>query len=140
MRLAVEALNRFECYLINTMADAGELVRLVDHPALGVHYDTHHMHIEEPDVAAAIRSVTPELSHVHISENDRGIPGAGQVAWDATFAGLREAGYDGWLTIEAFSRRDAEFAAAIHIWREFAPAHDIAERGLAFLRAAWPNP
>jgi len=140
VRLAVEALNRFECYLVNTMEAARELVARVDHPALGVHYDTHHMHIEERDVARAIERVADVLVHVHVSENDRGIPGSGQVDWAGTFASLRRVGYDGWLTIESFSRADPEFAGAIHVWRDYAvDADEVAREGLAFLRASWPE-
>ncbi|MEM7307238.1 MAG: sugar phosphate isomerase/epimerase [Planctomycetota bacterium] len=136
--LAIEALNRFECYLVNTMSAARRLARLVDHPSLGVHYDTHHMHIEERDVTAAVEHVRDELRHVHISENDRGVPGAGQVNWADTFAALRSVGYDGWLTIESFSRADAQFAGDIHIWRDFArDADQVATEGLAFLRSSW---
>lgn len=136
--LAIEALNRFECYLVNTMSAARDLVQRVDHPNLGVHYDTHHMHIEERSAARAIEHVRGELRHVHISENDRGVPGSGQVRWEETFAALQAAGYDGWLTIESFSRADPEFAGAIHIWRDFArDADEVARDGLAFLRTSW---
>ena len=141
IQLAIEALNRFECYLVNTMEDARALVRSVDHPALGVHYDTHHMHIEERDAEAAIERVRDELRHVHISENDRGVPGTGQVNWVDTFAALHRVGYDGWLTIESFSRMDPDFAGAIHIWRDFArDPQEVATRGLAFMREAWAWP
>ena len=55
-----------------------------------------------------------------------------------TFAALRRVEYDGWLTIESFSRADPEFASAIHIWRDFArSADEVATDGLGFLRAAW---
>jgi len=136
--LAFEALNRFECYLVNTMSDARALVRAAEHPNLGVHYDTHHMHIEEPDVSAAIELARDDIRHVHVSENDRGVPGSGQVNWTDTFRSLRMIGYDGWLTIESFSRLDPEFAAAIHIWRDFArDPEEVYTRGLEFMRGMW---
>ena len=134
--LAPEALNRFECYLINTAAQLRTLCERVDHPSLRAHYDTHHMHIEEGDAAAAVRHCAPVLGHVHFSDNDRGVPGRGQVAWEATFAALRETGYDGWFVIEAFSRLDPEFAAAIHVWRDyFADPEEVCREGFAFVRA-----
>lgn len=135
--LAIEALNRFECYLVTTMRDARELVSLVAHPSLGVHYDTHHMHIEERDVSAAIELAGDQIRHVHISENDRGVPGAGQVNWADSFAGLKRIGYDGWLTIESFSRADPKFARLIHVWRDFAESEEIYTKGLAFVRDSW---
>ncbi|MDP6763809.1 MAG: sugar phosphate isomerase/epimerase [Planctomycetota bacterium] len=136
--LACEFLNRFECYLLNTAADARELVRAVDHPSFSMLYDTHHAHIEEQDVADAILSSATEIGHVHVSENDRGVPGRGLVDWATTFRCLKEIGYDGWLMIEAFSRLDPQFAAAVHIWRDFSNDPDEVQRdGFTFVRDRW---
>ena len=88
LMMAIEYLNRFECYFLNTAAAAVELVKAVNHPNFRTMYDTFHAHIEEKDPAAAIRTVAPVLAHVHISENDRGTPGTGQVNWDETFKTL----------------------------------------------------
>ncbi len=138
LTLAIEYLNRFECYFLNTAAQAVELVRLVDHPHFRAMYDTFHAHIEEKDPAAAIRTIAPVLAHVHISENDRGTPGTGQVNWDAIFRTLREVGYDGWLTIEAFGRALPDLAAATKIWRDLFPsAEEVYTRGIAFIRSRW---
>lgn len=133
--LAPEALNRFECYLVNTAAQLRALCERVRHSSVRAHYDTHHMHIEERSAAAAIAACAPVLGHVHLSENDRGVPGRGQVDWPGTFAALRRAGYDGWCVIEAFSRADAAFAAGIHVWRDYFDApEDVCREGLAFAR------
>ena len=136
--LALEPLNRFECYLANTVAQGLRLVELADHPSVTLHYDTHHMHIEERCAADAIGIAATALGHVHISENDRGVPGRGQVAWGSTFEALRAADYDGWLTIEAFGTADPEFAAAIHIWRDFVDdPMTLAREGLGFIQGQW---
>ncbi len=132
--LAPEALNRFECYLINTASQLSELCLRVDHPSLLAHYDTHHMHIEERNAGAAVRTCAEVLGHVHLSENDRGVPGRGQVDWRGTFDALRETGYDGWCVIEAFSRLDPTFAGSIHVWRDyFAAPEDVCSEGLRFV-------
>lgn len=132
--LCPEALNRFECYLYNTMADLKTLVEAVDHPNVGAMYDTHHSNIEEKSQSAALRTIAPVLKHVHISENDRGTPGSGQVQWEDVFPTLREIGYDGWLTIEAFSTIIPEFANAINVWRDYSPAKEIYTQGLEFIK------
>jgi D-psicose/D-tagatose/L-ribulose 3-epimerase len=76
------------------------------------------------------------LGHVHLSENNRGVPGRGQVDWRGTFAALQEVGYDGWCVIEAFSRLDPEFAAAIHVWRDyFVDPKEVCVDGLRFAKA-----
>ena len=135
LMLAIEYLNRFECYLINTVAQAKQLVGMVNHPNFRTMYDTFHAHIEEKDPAAAIRAVAPMLAHVHISENDRGTPGSGQVNWAATFGSLKEIKYDGWMVIEAFGRALPDLAAATRIWRDLFPsAEEVYTKGLAFMK------
>ena len=134
--LALEALNRFECYLCNTMGQLRRLVELTNHPSVRAMFDTHHANIEEKHQANAIRTIAPHLAHVHLSENDRGTPGSGHVNFAEALSTLASVGYDGWMTIEAFSRADPGFANAINVWREFSPAWDIAEGGHAYLRQA----
>jgi len=138
IRLALEFLNRFECYLLNTTEQTLALLDRVDHPAVGVHYDTHHAHLEEHDVGAAIRGAGDRIYHVHISESHRGTPGRGQVRWAETFEALRAIGYDGWMTIEAFGRIDTEFASAVHIWRDLYPSPEqVYEEGFQLIHTMW---
>ncbi len=133
--LCPEALNRFECYLVNTMEQLLKLVRLTDHPNIRGMFDTHHANVEEKSFSRAIETISPVLTHVHISENDRGTPGDGHVDFDEVFAALARIGYKGWLTIEAFSRNDPDFANAIGVWREFSKPWDIAEKGYTFIQS-----
>lgn len=132
--LVPEAINRFECYLCNTMAQLRHLVELTNHPNVRAMFDTHHANIEEKSQASAIKTIAPVLVHVHLSENDRGTPGSGHINFREALTTLKAVGYDGWMTVEAFSRSDPSFANAINVWREFSPAWDIAETGHAFLR------
>lgn len=132
--LAMEALNRFECYLCNTMEQLTRLVKAADHPNVKAMFDTHHANVEEKKYSEAIDMVAPVLAHVHISENDRGTPGDGHVPFDEAFSSLARNNYSGWLTIEAFSRNDPDFANAIGVWREFSKPWDIAEKGFEFIR------
>jgi D-psicose/D-tagatose/L-ribulose 3-epimerase len=132
--LTPEALNRFECYLCNTMEQLVNLVKRVDHPNVKAMFDTHHANMEEKKFSTAIQTIAPVLAHVHISENDRGTPGDGHILWDETFATLAATGYKGWLTIEAFTRSDPDFANAINVWREYSKPWDMAENGLTFIR------
>lgn len=132
--LAIEALNRFECYLCNTMEQLALLVNKVGHPNVKAMFDTHHANIEEKKIQEAIRSIAPLLAHVHISENDRGTPGDGHVPWEETFSTLAEINYKGWLTIEGFTRNDPDFANSINVWREYSKPWEMAENGLRFIK------
>ena len=138
VRLALEALNRFECYLFNTMEQLGSIVEEADHPAIKGMYDTFHANIEEKDPVAAIKTIKKHMIHVHLSENDRGTPGRGHVPWDATYKALRAAKYDGWLTIEAFGRAMPALAAATRVWRDFFPDREqVYREGFKNIKTGW---
>jgi D-psicose/D-tagatose/L-ribulose 3-epimerase len=138
IKLSVEPLNRFECYVLNSAADAAEVVRRVDEPNYGYLYDTFHFNIEENSLTDAILATFQEINHIHISENNRGIPGAGHIAFQPVFAALKKGGYDGWLTIEAFGSALPDLAAATKIWRPiFERSEDVYERGYKLMREGW---
>lgn len=135
VKLGVEALNRFECYFLNAHADAARFARDVGHPACGMMYDTFHSNIEEKDIVGTLGEIKDKLCHIHISENDRSTPGAGNVNWEKNFRGIGNIGYDGWLVIEAFGLALPELAAATRIWRRmFDDELELAEQGLAFMK------
>ena len=102
VQLAIEPLNRFETYFLNTTVDAVALCDEVAHPNAGILWDTFHANIEEKHIGDSLLQAGPHLKHVHTCENDRGIPGSGHVEWNSVFAALRDLKYDGWLTIESF--------------------------------------
>lgn len=133
--LGVEALNRFETYLLNTHADSARFVREVDHPNARMMYDTFHANIEEKDIAQAIRDCHDVCALVHISENDRSTPGSGNVDWDTNFDTLKEVGYDGWMVVEAFGLALPELVAATKIWRRMYESEEqLASDALAFMK------
>lgn len=136
--LCIEYLNRFECYFLTTAADAKKLVTAVGHSHFRTMYDTFHAHIEEKNPSSAIKTVADVMAHVHISENDRGTPGTGQVRWDESFKALRETGYDGWVVIEAFGRALPDLAAATRVWRDLFPSpSEVYTEGLKLIKQKW---
>ena len=135
MTMAIEPLNRFETFFLNTAADAARLCAEINHPNIGVLFDTFHANIEEKEIGAGYRTVGPHLKHVHTCENDRGIPGSGHVEWPSVFAALRDLKYDGWLTIESFGFALPNLSAAAAIWRDIEKSPEsIASEGVKFLR------
>ncbi len=133
--LAIEPLNRFETFFLNTAADSAALCDQVGHPNVGILFDTFHANIEEKDIAAGYRTVAKHLKHVHTCENDRGIPGSGHVEWPAVFQALRDIHYDGWLTIESFGFALGDLSSAAAIWRDIEKTPEsIAFEGVKFLR------
>ncbi|EAQ04243.1 Putative epimerase [Pseudooceanicola batsensis HTCC2597] len=136
--LALEHLNRFETYFLNTMEQARAYADRVDHPAFGIMYDTFHANIEEQDQAGAIRHLGDRMHVLHVSENDRGVPGRGQIDFAAVAGAAKAAGFDGHVVVEAFGAGVPELAAATRVWRPLFPdfetlfteAHD-------FIRRTW---
>jgi D-psicose/D-tagatose/L-ribulose 3-epimerase len=133
--LAIEPLNRFETFFLNTAADAAKICDEVNHPNVGVLFDSFHANIEEKDIAAGYRTLGRHLKHVHACENDRGIPGSGHVEWPAIFQALRDMNYDGWLTIESFGFALGDLSAAAAIWRDIEKTPEsIPFEGVKFLK------
>jgi D-psicose/D-tagatose/L-ribulose 3-epimerase len=138
--LAIEPLNRFETYFLNTIDDGVALCEAVNHPRVGLLFDTFHANIESKDVAAALVRGGRHVKYVHMSENDRGTPGTGHVDWAGVFKALGAIGYDGWLTIESFGFALGDLSAAAAIWRDIEPTPDeIAFEGVAFLKHNVPH-
>jgi D-psicose/D-tagatose/L-ribulose 3-epimerase len=138
IKLSVEPLNRFECYFLNTMEQASALADRVNEPNYGYLFDTFHTNIEENDVPALIEKTIGHINHAHMSENNRGVPGAGHIDFPRIIQALKQAGYDGWLTIEAFGSALPDLAAATKIWRPlFAAETDVYRRGYTLLRESW---
>jgi D-psicose/D-tagatose/L-ribulose 3-epimerase len=133
--LAIEPLNRFETYFLNTAADGAALAEEIGHPNIGILFDTFHANIEEKDISAGCRTIGKHLKYLHTCENDRGIPGSGHVEWDSIFQALRDLKYDGWLTIESFGFALGDISAAASIWRDIERTPDlIAFEGIKFLK------
>jgi D-psicose/D-tagatose/L-ribulose 3-epimerase len=135
--VCLEALNRFECYLLNTMDGLAEHIKAINHPNIRAMYDTFHANIEEADPIGALTRNKDVVHHIHISENDRGVPGRGNIPWADTYAAIKGTSYDGWLTIEAFGRGLPDLAAATKVWRDFAESPEAVYRdGYAHIRAS----
>lgn len=136
VKLAFEPLNRFETDIVNVVSQGLKLIDEVGSLNLGFHLDTFHMHLEEKSSVDAIHKAGERVFHFHACENDRGVPGTGQVDWEGIFTALVDIGYDGNIVIESFTPDVKSIARAVCIWREIAPNQDsIARDGLRFIKS-----
>lgn len=99
VRLALEPLNRFETYFLNRHDQALLLAEEVG-PECGVCLDAFHINIEEADPYAAILKTKDRLVDFHVADNNRMAPGQGSWDWKKLIGTLKQAGYDGALTVE----------------------------------------
>jgi len=133
--LAIEPINRFEIDLINTCAQAKQMIKDVAHPNVKIHLDTFHMNIEEKSFYDAIVLAGKDLAHIHACENDRGAPGSGVIDWADVAKGLKKVGYKGECVIESFTPECKAIAAAAAIWRPLAKSQDsLASDGVKYLK------
>jgi D-psicose/D-tagatose/L-ribulose 3-epimerase len=134
--LAIEPVNRFETHFINIAEDAVKYCQEIGTGNVKVHLDSFHMIREESGFAKAVETCGKEyLGYVHVCENNRGIPGTGQVPWKEFFTALKKIGYTGPLTIESFDPNFEELNRLCAIWRKFADSgEELAIKGLANLK------
>lgn len=138
--LCLEVLNRFENHVLNTAAEGVAFVREVGKPNVKVMLDTFHMNIEEDDFAQAIRTAGPLLGHFHTGENNRKVPGSGNLPWHEIGCALRDIGYDRAVVMEPFVRPGGTVGNDIKVWRDLsngasdARLDEDARRSLAFSR------
>ena len=103
VKLVLEPMSRFRSHVVNTPAQALQLLTLAAHPNLFILLDTYHLVTEVRDYAAAIRLVGDKLWGLHACENDRGVPGGGLLPWPEIFGALKTTraeyvGFEGYNT------------------------------------------
>ncbi len=131
----IEPVNRYETHLINTGWQALEMVEKVGADNLFIHLDTYHMNIEEKGIAQGILDAREHLKYIHLSESDRGTPGAGTCEWDEIFGALAAINFKGGLAMESFINMPPEISSGLSVWRPVAPSEaEVMGNGLPFLR------
>ena len=101
----IEPLSRRETELVNTIAEAAELVRSIDHPNLRTMIDCSAAGLTETDsIASLIERWLPTglIAHVQVNDPNRRGPGQGDMQFAPILAGLKRHGYDGTLAVEPF--------------------------------------
>jgi D-psicose/D-tagatose/L-ribulose 3-epimerase len=133
--LGIEAINRYETYLINLASQADAMLDRIDEPNVFVHLDTYHMNIEEKGFYDPIVATGSRMQYIHLSESDRGTPGTGNVHWDEVFRGLEAVGYNGRLVMESFAAVNEDIIGATALWRDVVgDPQALIRDGLTFLR------
>jgi sugar phosphate isomerase/epimerase len=111
VRLAIEAINRYETDLIPTAASGLALLDELGIDNLGLLLDTFHMNIEEPSICESIARTGKRLFHFHVADSNRWYPGAGHIDFPSILATLRQIGYAGYVSGEMMPLPDPMTAA-----------------------------
>jgi sugar phosphate isomerase/epimerase len=98
--LAIEPINRYETYLLNSAEQALRFVRDVGLPSVKMMLDTFHMNIEDPEPGETVRKCAGELIHLHLADSNRQSVGRGHFDFRRLMQELYQIGYDGALAME----------------------------------------
>ncbi|WP_299680122.1 sugar phosphate isomerase/epimerase family protein [uncultured Roseobacter sp.] len=135
LAFGIEPVNRYETHLINTAAQGVAMIERIGAENMFLHLDTYHMNIEEKGAGNGILAGRDHLRYIHLSESDRGTPGAGTCDWDEIFVALAAIGFQGGLAMESFINMPPEIAHGLSVWRPVAKsAEQVVGEGLPFLR------
>jgi sugar phosphate isomerase/epimerase len=100
INLVIEPLNRYSTPVCTNSEDAKFIVNQVNHKNLGIMLDTFHMNIEEDSIYDTIVASSSLLKHVHVSDNNRKMPGFAHIDFDAVVRGLKKIKYSKYITFE----------------------------------------
>ncbi len=139
-----EIVNRFEAFMITTVAEGIRFCEEIGSPRARLLLDAFHMNIEEDSTAAAMELAMQHgrFGHLHVSESNRGLPGLRKTNtdWRAFFAALSRVGYTGVVTMEPMVLMETPSSAKYRIWRDMVEDGTretlltSARKSIAFLR------
>ena len=109
--LIYEPLNRYETNLVNRIEDGVALLESLSTKNVRLLADLFHMNIEEESIADAIRAGGKHIGHVHLADSNRRPAGFGHTDFAPIAQALRDIGYDGNVSAEAFPYPDSLAAA-----------------------------
>jgi 5-keto-L-gluconate epimerase len=106
VRIAIEAINRYETAYIKTVEEGMDILERVGSDAVGLLLDTFHMNIEEPSMEESIRRCGKKIFHFHVADSNRWYPGAGHIDFASLLKALESTGYKGYVSGEFLPQPD----------------------------------
>ncbi len=101
LNIYIEPMNRSITNLINSVNEAIEIVEKLGSEKMKILFDTYHASLEEKNIYKAIEKASKHIGYIHVADDNRGIPGTGNLDWVRIMKKLRSVGYNGYLSLEA---------------------------------------
>ena len=109
--ILIEPLIRYESDFPKDLCEAASICDEIDSAGMKLMADFFHMNVEEADIAATLLEGARHVGHVHFADSNRRPVGNGHTLMEPIADALREIGYDGCISAEAFDWPDPDAAA-----------------------------
>jgi sugar phosphate isomerase/epimerase len=121
--IVIEHLNRKECNIVNTVAEAERYVRQINSASFQNLVDCYHFWLEKEKLEDLTKAM-PFIHHVHVSDVDGRLPPgeSGKSDFRPFFNVLKKGGYNGPISVESLGFDDIA---------------NMGPRVLAFLKKQW---
>jgi D-psicose/D-tagatose/L-ribulose 3-epimerase len=105
VKILIETLDTSQTDVVNTMAEAYELMQEVNHPAIRMMFDFHNTPDETKSFVELVQEYYEYIEHVHVQEMDGDYLGTGNAVNEYIDAlqVLKNRGYDKWVSLEVFN-------------------------------------
>lgn len=99
LTVVIEPLNRRESNILNSVAEGATLAERVERSSIRTLADFYHIE-EESEPLDNLIAHKDQLAHVHVADTGRRAPGTGSYPYTEFVQKLRDADYDGMVSIE----------------------------------------
>ena len=96
----LEPVNRYEIDWIPNVSEGAYVLEKMGLEGMGLMPDVFHMNIEDPCIPKALVEYKQHIHYVHAADSNRHAPGWGHLDFQSIFAALKDAAYDGWVSVE----------------------------------------
>jgi len=100
--ILIEALPSKDTNVVNTLAQAVEIVEEINHPAIQTMFDFHNTPDEKEPFEVLVRRYFAHIRHIHVNEMDGRYPGTGRTDFLPVFQTLVDLKYSRWVSLEVF--------------------------------------
>ncbi|RPJ37714.1 MAG: sugar phosphate isomerase/epimerase [Deltaproteobacteria bacterium] len=104
VKILLESLGQNQTDVVNTLAEAVEILEQIAHPAIQTMFDFHNTTAETEPFPNLIEKYFSRIHHVHVQEMDGRHLGSGNAEKEflSSFRKLRDLRFDKWISVEVF--------------------------------------
>ncbi len=104
VKILIEPLDTSQTDVVNTMAEAVDIVNKINHPAIQTMFDFHNTPDETEPFDVLVKKYYDHIYHVHVQEMDGSHLGTGDAVTEfvPAFQLLKDLNYNKWVSLEVF--------------------------------------